>query len=224
MRTEVSRLQHRLGTTTVYVTHDQTEAMTLGDRVVVMRAGVVQQVGAPQHLYDHPENLFVAGFIGSPAMNFVPASIEHDTLRSPLGEFPLPGRMRAALEHATHSAREVILGIRPEHFEDAELVERADRDHGVTFTGTVDVVESTGSDKYAYFSLAGARARSAELDELAADSGAAEVAGAADQLTTRLSAASKVTKGATASVWFDLAGAHVFDVDTGRNLTMNLVD
>nr|MBA3574489.1 ATP-binding cassette domain-containing protein [Pseudonocardiales bacterium] len=85
MRTEVSRLQRRLGTTTVYVTHDQTEAMTLGDRVVVMRGGVVQQVGAPQHLYDHPVNLFVAGFIGSPSMNFLPGTVENGELSTALG-------------------------------------------------------------------------------------------------------------------------------------------
>jgi len=219
MRTEVSRLQHRLGTTTVYVTHDQTEAMTLGDRVVVMRAGVVQQVGAPQHLYDHPDNLFVAGFIGSPAMNFVPATIENSMLRSPLGEFVIPGRMREQLEQAPGAPREVILGIRPEHFEDAELVEESERILGATFTGTVEVVESTGSDKFAYFALAGSRAQSQELEELAADSGAAEVAGAAEQLTARLSAASKATAGATTTAWFDLSRAHIFDIATGRNLT-----
>src|SRR5689334_886612 len=89
MRTSVSRLQKQLGTTTVYVTHDQTEAMTLGDRVVVMRGGVVQQIGAPQFLYDHPANLFVAGFIGSPSMNFVPATLENNELRSALGTTPL---------------------------------------------------------------------------------------------------------------------------------------
>ncbi len=221
MRTEVARLQQRLGTTTVYVTHDQTEAMTLGDRVVVMRAGVVQQVGAPQHLYDHPENLFVAGFIGSPAMNFLPAEIAENTLRTPLGDFALPGRMRTALEQAG-ALREVILGIRPEHFEDSALVDPLDRSNGVTFTGNVEVVESTGSDKYAFFSSPGARASAAELEELAADSGAAEVTGSAGQLVARVAAASKVTKGAPLTVWFDLAHAHVFDPGSGRNLTTSL--
>ncbi len=220
MHIEVSRLQRRLGTTTVYVTHDQTEAMTLGDRVVVMRAGVVQQVGAPQHLYDRPENLFVAGFIGSPSMNFIPATIADNSLRTPLGDFPLPNRMRAAWEHAPAAPREVILGVRPEHFEDVELLGEAERRAGATFSGTVEVVESTGSDTYAYFSVAGARARAAELDELAADSGAVEVAGAHGQVTARLAAASKVTKGATMTVWFDLARSHVFDAATGRNRTL----
>ena len=89
MRTEVSRIQSRLGTTTVYVTHDQTEAMTLGDRVAVMRSGVLQQVGAPGELYDNPANLFVAGFIGSPAMNFMPGELEGDSVKLPLGEIRL---------------------------------------------------------------------------------------------------------------------------------------
>ncbi|CAM5277709.1 Vitamin B12 import ATP-binding protein BtuD [Streptomyces griseoloalbus] len=101
MRTQISRIQRRLGTTTVYVTHDQTEAMTLGDRVVVMRQGLVQQVGTPAELYDMPRNLFVAGFIGSPAMNFVQASLTPDALRTPLGDLPLddrraPGSFRRA--------------------------------------------------------------------------------------------------------------------------------
>ena len=105
MRTEVSRLQKRLGTTTVYVTHDQTEAMTLGDRVAVMRGGVLQQVGSPQELYDHPVNLFVAGFIGSPAMNFMPAALEDGQLRTPLGDIAPDRPMRRALERAGARAR-----------------------------------------------------------------------------------------------------------------------
>src|SRR5215216_5731670 len=98
MRTEVSRIQKRLGTTTVYVTHDQTEAMTLGDRVAVMRAGEVQQVGTPQDLYERPKNIFVAGFIGSPAMNFMPVRIEGGSIVTPLGNVPLSGDQRRALE------------------------------------------------------------------------------------------------------------------------------
>src|ERR671919_36578 len=96
MRTEVSRIQSDLGTTTVYVTHDQTEAMTLGDRVAVMRAGVLQQVGSPAELYSDPANLFVAGFIGSPAMNFMTATVENGRVRLPFGEVPLPQDLQAA--------------------------------------------------------------------------------------------------------------------------------
>ena len=218
MRTEVSRLQRRLGTTTVYVTHDQTEAMTLGDRVVVMRGGVVQQVGAPQRLYDHPVNLFVAGFIGSPSMNFLPGTVENDELSTALGRLPLAGRLRRALE-AANSPREVILGIRPEHFEDAALVEEHKRAAGGVFPAQVDVLESMGSDKYAYFSLDGDRASSAELEELAADAGTADLGSNGSQITTRLSAASSAAEGEEIDIWFDAEQVQVFDPSSGRNLT-----
>src|SRR5437868_7745020 len=98
MRTEISRLQDQLGTTTIYVTHDQTEAMTLGDRIAVMRAGLLQQVGSPNDLYAYPRNLFVAGFIGSPSMNFLPGEIDGDNLRLPIGTFRIPDEVRGALE------------------------------------------------------------------------------------------------------------------------------
>src|SRR5215218_6775178 len=152
MRTEVSRLQRRLATTMVYVTHDQTEAMTLGDRVAVMRGGAIQQVAAPQELYRNPLNLFVAGFIGSPAMNFMPARVEDSMLRSKLGDMPLNDELRRGLE-GRDADRDVILGVRPENFEDAALVPPADQQHGITFSATIDVVESMGSDVFAYFSL-----------------------------------------------------------------------
>src|ERR671927_223316 len=98
MRTEVSRIQRRLGTTMVYVTHDQTEAMTLGDRVAVMRAGILQQVDTPANLYEDPGNLFVAGFIGSPSMNFLPGRLEGDTVKMPFGDVPLPDKLRSKLQ------------------------------------------------------------------------------------------------------------------------------
>src|SRR6187551_1233990 len=121
MRTEVARIQRRLGTTMVYVTHDQTEAMTLGDRVAVMRAGLIQQVDSPATLYDDPINLFVAGFIGSPSMNFVPGRLEGDKLELPFGTVPLPDHLKAALQDRGSGARDVIAGVRPEHFEDATI-------------------------------------------------------------------------------------------------------
>ncbi len=218
MRTSVSRLQKRLGTTMVYVTHDQTEAMTLGDRVVVMRGGHVQQVGAPQHLYDHPANLFVAGFIGSPSMNFVPAGIEGDQLRTALGDIPLSARVKSLLARED-APREVILGLRPEHFEDARLVDESVRGSGVTFTSNVDVLESMGSDKYAYFGVDGEQATSAELEELAADAGSVDVPGSGVSLVTRLSAASTAVEGEPAEVWFDADKVQLFDPSSGRNLT-----
>jgi multiple sugar transport system ATP-binding protein len=218
MRTSVSRLQKQLGTTTVYVTHDQTEAMTLGDRVVVMRGGAVQQLGAPQFLYDNPANLFVAGFIGSPAMNFVPASLENGMLRSALGDVPLTDRVRGLLEGAD-APREVIMGLRPEHFEDARLVDDTVRSNGVTFTNQVDVLESMGSDKFAYFNLSGEQATSAELAELAADAGSADVPGGGVSLVARISATSSAVEGEPAEIWFDADKVQLFDPGNGRNLT-----
>jgi multiple sugar transport system ATP-binding protein len=215
MRTEVSRLQADLGTTTVYVTHDQTEAMTLGDRVAVMRSGVLQQVGTPTELYEHPDNLFVAGFIGSPAMNFMPATIDGDRVRLPFGEVAIPEQLRDA---ATGGSRDVIAGIRPESFEDASLVGDA-RDRGSTFRAKIDLVESMGSEKYAYFRIESQGVQSQELAELAEDAGAGEVPGGGqDQVVARLDAASAVDRGSDAELWVDASKLHLFDPDSGRNL------
>src|SRR5262245_1493013 len=114
MRTEISRMQRRLGTTTVYVTHDQTEAMTLGDRIAVLRKGVLQQIGTPHDLYDSPVNLFVAGFIGSPPMNFIPGQVRGGVVETPFGELAVANRLKNASGHEL-----VIIGVRPQHFEDA---------------------------------------------------------------------------------------------------------
>ncbi|TDC77798.1 sn-glycerol-3-phosphate ABC transporter ATP-binding protein UgpC [Micromonospora sp. KC606] len=219
MRTVVSRLQKQLGTTTVYVTHDQTEAMTLGDRVVIMRGGAIQQVGPPQELYDHPRNLFVAGFIGSPSMNFLHAAVEDGKLRTALGDVPIGERIRRQLD-AADAPRELILGVRPEHFEDAELVDDDTRRRGMEFTAPVDIVESMGSDKYVYFTIEGQRASAAELEELAADAGA-DFSGGGAGLVTRLSAESSVREGEGRRVWFNLEKIHLFDPTTGHNLTLH---
>ncbi|MCU1661846.1 MAG: multiple sugar transport system ATP-binding protein [Pseudonocardiales bacterium] len=219
MRTMVSKLQQRLETTTVYVTHDQTEAMTLGDRIVVMRGGIVQQVGSPQTLYDTPANLFVAGFIGSPAMNFLPAKLEDGTFRTSLGDLALGDELRRRLEEA-NVAREVIVGIRPEHFEDAALVEEHQLARGSVFTALVDVLESMGSDKFAYFSIEGEQAMSDDLADLAADAGTADVPGGdTATLVTRLSATSGVREGERTEVWVDTAKIQVFEPSSGKNLT-----
>ncbi|GHJ52826.1 ABC transporter ATP-binding protein [Nonomuraea sp. TT08I-71] len=220
MRTVVSRLQKQLGTTTVYVTHDQTEAMTLGDRVVIMRGGAVQQVGPPQELYDHPRNLFVAGFIGSPSMNFLHAAVEDGHLRTALGDVPIGDRVRRQLDGAD-APRELILGIRPEHFEDAALIDDETRRRGLEFDAPVDIVESMGSDKYVYFTVEGERASAAELEELAADAGAADFTGTGSSLVTRLSAESPAREGESRRVWFNLEKIHLFDPSTGRNLTLH---
>jgi multiple sugar transport system ATP-binding protein len=217
MRTEVSRIQQRLGTTTVYVTHDQTEAMTLGDRVAVMRAGRLQQVDTPKKLYEEPVNLFVAGFIGSPAMNFFSAEVAGDTLKTPFGDIPLPERLRRAA--ASASGKRVLAGLRPESFEDAEVARRQNRRGGHEFEADVDLTESMGSEVYAYLRLEGDLAEADELAEIAADSGAADVPGAGnDQLVARLSAETEITRGSRARFWMDNEQLHIFDVETGRSL------
>ncbi len=219
MRTEVSRLQKRLGTTTVYVTHDQVEAMTLGDRVAVMRAGEIQQVDSPEVLYEHPTNLFVAGFIGSPAMNFLPAQVEGGVLKTPLGDLKLPADRARGLGSG---GRDVIIGIRPEHFEDVSLIDSGKRERGATFAARIDLLESLGSDKFAYFTVQSERATAEHLQELAADAGTGDLGGGEEgvQVTARLDAASKAAEDQELEMWLDLEKVHVFDPETGENLTL----
>ncbi len=222
MRTSVAKLQSDLGTTTVYVTHDQTEAMTLGDRVAVMRSGVLQQVGTPAELYNAPQNIFVAGFIGSPAMNFLPGRIEGDRVKLPIGELPLPDDARAGA-----GTSDVIVGIRPESFEDASLAHEVARvgdmagdrpNRGVTFKAKIDLVESMGSEQYAYFETEGG-IESEELAELAQDSGLAETPTSGEHtVVARIDAASKISRGEEAELWVDTTKVHVFDPGTGLRL------
>jgi multiple sugar transport system ATP-binding protein len=220
MRTEVSRIQQQLGTTTVYVTHDQTEAMTLGDRVAVMRAGLIQQVGSPMELYNEPVNLFVAGFVGSPAMNFMPATVEGDTVKLPFGDVRLPSELHDAVRD--HHGKQLIAGIRPEHFEDASLVGDA-LDRGTTFTANIEVLESMGAELYAHFTVASdATIESQELRELAEDAGGGEVpmAGEEGRIVARLDPASKVSVGHEAELFVDATRLHLFDPENGVNLTV----
>ncbi len=219
-RTEVSRLQRRLGTTMVYVTHDQTEALTLGDRVAVMRTGVLQQAASPKELYERPVNLFVAGFIGSPAMNFMAGTLEESMLRTSLGEFRLSDRLRREVE-SSGSGREVIVGLRPENFEDAALVSADNRPHGITFRTSIDVLESLGSDVFVYFTRElGQGVNSAELEELARDSGRTDSGAGGETIVARLDAATRVSEGQDAELWVDARAMHIFDPATGRNLSL----
>ncbi len=219
LRTEISRIQQQLGTTTLYVTHDQVEAMTLGDRIAVMRAGRVQQVGRPTHLYAHPDNLFVASFIGSPSMNFLQGRLDGDTLRIPIGDVQIPDALRSRLESGRGGGRRgVIVGIRPENLEDAGLV--GDRSGGHRFKATIDALESLGSEYYAHFVVASEQVSSRELEELARDSGAAELGQARNgvQIVARLAAASRVMQGQEVELWFDTTQLHLFDQESGRSL------
>jgi multiple sugar transport system ATP-binding protein len=219
MRTEVSRIQQSLGTTTVYVTHDQTEAMTLGDRVAVMRSGMLQQVGSPMELYNDPVNLFVAGFIGSPAMNFMPATVQGDSVKLPIGDVRLPQELRERVGHA--EGKQLLAGIRPENFEDAALTGEA-RGRGSTFQAKIEVLESLGSELYAHFTVAtDQQIESQELRELAEDVGGGEVpmAGEEGRIVARLDPQSGVRVGQESELWVDASRIHLFDPEDGRNLT-----
>jgi multiple sugar transport system ATP-binding protein len=182
-----------------------------------MRAGVIQQVGTPEELYQRPRNLFVAGFIGSPAMNFVPGTLEDGRLRTAFGDVALPAEVSAKVRRAG-AGRDLIVGIRPEHFEDAALVD-GHRAEGLTFEAVVDVLESLGSDKYAYFRLEGARATAQELEELAADAGTGDVPGGG-QVVARLDPASGAREGRPLRLWFDPARLHLFNPANGAHLTL----
>ena len=220
MRTEVARIQRRLGTTMVYVTHDQTEAMTLGDRVAVMRAGLIQQVDTPANLYDHPANLFVAGFIGSPSMNFLPGRLEGDTLRMPIGDTQLPDHVRSNIQReGGQGARDVIVGLRPEHFEDAAI--EPEGPNQLRFRTKIDVVESMGSELYVYFDIAAPDVELDQLSDLAKDAGMEDLPshGEGQQVVARLSAESKATPGSEAELVVDLSNMKLFATDTGKSMT-----
>ncbi len=212
MRTEIARMQRRLGTTTVYVTHDQTEAMTLGDRVAVLRKGLLQQVASPRALYEHPVNLFVAGFIGSPPMNFLPGEVKGDRLILPFAEVPVP----AAVRDRVRDGSLIIVGIRPEHFEDASVLGDRRVETGVTFDADVDVVEWLGAELYAYIPFETHQDVAAKLEELDRD---LDGEGMRTQLVVALSAESRVRDDDRAKLWFDPARMMIFDPESGDNLT-----
>ena len=220
MRSEIVRLQRRLNTTTVYVTHDQIEAMTLGDRLAVMRDGLLQQVGTPAELYDRPVNLFVAGFIGAPAMNFLVGEIADGSLRSPLGTIALS---EVGDDGRPEHAGRVVVGVRPENFEDASL--SGERPGLVALTATVDVLESTGSDVYAHLSLNGHERAPDEplLRELAqataSEDPEAGLATSQSELVARVGVATSLTEGEPGRLWVDARRIHLFDPATGQRLS-----
>jgi multiple sugar transport system ATP-binding protein len=184
-----------------------------------MRAGRIQQVGTPIDLYEHPINVFVAGFIGSPAMNFLPGQFDGDQLRTAIGDLRITSEMRRRLEVGAGGGRRgVIVGIRPEHFEDASLVTLPARGH--IFKTKIDVLEALGSDSYAHFTVDSPRVSSSELEELADDTDPAGVAPSAGgvQVVARLSAASAIKQGREAQLWVDTSQLHLFDHETGRSL------
>jgi multiple sugar transport system ATP-binding protein len=220
-RTVIARIQQRLGTTTIYVTHDQIEALTLGHRIAVMRAGELQQVGPPGDVYARPLNLFVAGFIGSPSMNFLPGELFDDSVRLPIGTLALDDELRRAVHAAPGPAgREIIVGMRPAHFEDSALVS-PEQHGGATFTAKIEVLESLGSEYYAYFDVDSDRVTADEFEELAQDSGSTDplhVGSRRVQMIARLSDGTKARQGQSLKLWFDPRHLQLFDPATGRSL------
>ena len=196
MRIEIAKLHQRLGTTIIYVTHDQTEAMTLGDRIVVMKDGVIQQVDTPQNLYEKPGNLFVAGFMGSPQMNFLDATVEVSgdvaSLKVAGKSIPLPAAKSKKLIDGGYAGKKVTFGIRPEDVYDApEVVQNAK----CVFESTVRVYELLGAEVYLYF----------DLEEF--------------PITARVDSRTSARPGDTIKFCFDVEKIHVFDKETEQTIT-----
>ncbi len=215
MRSEIARLQKQLGITTVYVTHDQTEAMTLGDRVAVLKRGLLQQLATPRELYGNPGNLFVAGFIGSPPMNFLPAKVTGDQVELPFGTVTIPAEKAERVQDKGL----LIAGIRPEHFEDASVVSTQRDTAGSTFTATVEVVEWLGNEAYAYIPFEAPPEVHKQLQELERDLDGESVR---TQLVVGLDGATTIAEGQEAEIWVDSSKMHLFDPATGENLTVDL--
>jgi multiple sugar transport system ATP-binding protein len=221
MRADIKKLQHDLRTTTIYVTHDQVEAMTMGDRVAVMRKGELQQVAPPQELYDRPVNIFVAGFIGSPAMNMLEAQVE----REPGGIVLVLGDTRLELDDprlASWVGKTIVVGLRPEDLEDAALTNGAP---GGRLRGRVALREALGAEVLIHFTMAARHAVTEDMRELAEDVGDDRVKGgfAADAvqdatLVGRFSPRTTADAGEVVDVWVDLSKLHFFDPDTGLAL------
>jgi multiple sugar transport system ATP-binding protein len=216
MRAEIARIQRALMVTTVYVTHDQSEAMTLGDRVCVMRGGVLQQAASPQVVYDEPANLFVAGFIGSPAMNVMRATLEQRAsgLVVHFGEATLEvdaPTLAARPALAAYAGREVALGIRPEDVEDASLVDGSP--DGARFSATVDVREDMGAEVYLHLPSPAASVLSEEVKE--ALEGAAEEEERRHTFVARVDRATRAREGERIELVVDSKHLHFFDLETG---------
>ena len=227
-RAQIAEMQNRLAVSTVYVTHDQVEAMTMGDRVAVMRKGELQQVAPPQELYDHPVNLFVGGFIGSPAMNLVEATLsaENGSLRAEAGGQTLTlasDLLDARPDLKGYEGKDVVLGIRPENLEDAALASDTPSDRRLR--GKVELTEALGSEVMVHFTVDAPPALTDDVRELAQDVGDERRAtGEAEEHTTmvgRFDAHSKVQEGETAEVAVDTRSLHFFDPETGLGIYGN---
>jgi multiple sugar transport system ATP-binding protein len=228
MRSEIARIQRELGVTTIYVTHDQVEAMTMGDRVAVLRKGVLQQVDTPQSLYEQPINLFVAGFIGSPAMNLVEAILtsSNGSLAADVGGFrlPVPDEVvvsRPALR--SYEGRKIVLGLRPEDMEDASLVSDAPSDRRIS--STVDLREALGSDVVVHFKVEAPQAMTDDVRELAEDVGQEavelvehEAQEGSSNFIARLNPRTRARAKEPIELVVDTHRLHFFDADDGSGI------
>jgi multiple sugar transport system ATP-binding protein len=228
-RAEIARLQNDLGVTTIYVTHDQVEAMTMGDRVAVMRKGELQQVAPPQDLYDHPVNLFVGGFIGSPAMNLIETVLEtsNGSLHALVGSqrLALPSELldkRPALRD--FEGKQVVLGIRPEDLEDASIASDTPADHRLR--GEVELTEALGSEILVYLRIDARPALTEDVRELAEDVGDERAVSETDEaahttMVGRLDPHAKVSESSALEVAVDTRSLHFFDPETGLGIYDN---
>ena len=228
MRAEIAKIQRDLGVTTIYVTHDQTEAMTMGDRVAVIRKGQLQQVEPPQVLYDHPVNLFVAGFIGSPAMNMVEADLSNSngTVTVEFAGFKLKVAEEAAATRPAlrqFEGKKVVLGIRPEDMEDASLVSDAPQDRRIS--ATVDLREALGSVILIHFTVNAPIVLTEDTKELASDVSSEALETLHEKalqntstFVAELDSKSKVQRGDRIELVVDTGRLHFFDPQTGRGI------
>jgi multiple sugar transport system ATP-binding protein len=208
MRAEVSRIQRRIGVATVYVTHDQVEAMTMGDRVTVLRDGILQQVNTPQNLYDNPDNVFVAAFIGSPSQNLYDAALTEGARSIKLGsqEIPLPEAVRTKRPAlASFAGKDVVVGMRPEHLPAAKPGET-----GPTLVGEVELIEALGSEQVVHFTIDAHRV----IAEGALEQDEAEAVGAGEGVA-RVEAKFPVKVGDRVTFAIDIEDMQFFDTQTG---------
>ncbi len=191
MRTEIAKLHQRLNATIIYVTHDQTEAMTMADKIIIMKDGLVQQTGKPQEVYDHPQNMFVAGFIGSPAMNFVDVTVtDKMTLKNHQFEIDIPAKTKEIIKKNSLVGKDIVMGIRPEDLEDSAFVDEANDSN--TLTAKVEVTEPMGAEIYVYVDINGVL------------------------MTARVSPRSKIKSEDSAKLYVDVEMLHLFDKQTEK--------
>jgi multiple sugar transport system ATP-binding protein len=229
MRTEIAKLHNRIGTTSIYVTHDQTEAMTMADRIVVLKDGLVQQIATPQIMYENPNNVFVAGFIGSPAMNFIKARLEKGDgglvatfggTRVPISRESVGEAKERGRDPESFAGKEVILGIRPEHIEDAEFAE--DGATGGVMEAEPQVIESMGSEKYLYFEVAEDQAAHPRSTEGVADAAGGDAdddePDFGDLMVARVAAESQARRGTGLRLAIDSTKVRLFDPESEESI------